>query len=71
MEGHYVQTYGERRFSYDLDQGGIELPADFRFTSSNPKLLEQTQTKRPLQLKHMRHFGQEREGKKKDNKTKK
>ena len=53
------------------DQGGMELPADFRFTSSNPKLLEQMQEKTAAAIKTYEALRQEREGKKKGNKTKK
>ena len=62
---------GERRFSYKLDQRGMEFPADFRFTSSHPKLLEQMQVKTAAAVKTYEALQQEREGKKKDNKTKK
>ena len=57
---------GEISFSYNLDQGGMELPADFRFTSSNPKLLEQIQKKTAAAAKTYEALRQEREGKKKD-----
>ena len=40
-----AKVTGERRYSYDLYKGDMELPADSRFMSSNPKLLEQMQEK--------------------------
>ena len=59
---------GGRRFSYALYQGGMESPADSRFTSSNHKLLEQMQEKMAVAVKTYEALRQEREGKKKDNK---
>ena len=32
-----VTISGERRYSHDLKQGGLELPADFKFRSTNHK----------------------------------
>ena len=48
-----------------------QLPMDFRFTSSNPKLLEQMQEKTAALVKTYEALRQERQGKKKYNKTKK
>ena len=66
-----AKVTGERRYSYDLYKGDMELPADSRCTSSNPKLLEQMQEKTAAAVKTYEAPRQEWEGKKKDNKTKK
>ena len=34
----HITVAGPRRFSINLKQGGLELPADFSFTSLNEKL---------------------------------
>ena len=62
---------GKKIFSYDLDQGGMELSADFRFMSSYPKLLEQMQEKMTAAIKTYQALRQEQGGTKKDNKTNK
>lgn len=35
-----VKVTGERQYSYDLEQGGLELPAEYCFLTSNQSLLD-------------------------------
>ena len=44
---------GERRFSFDLPQGGIEIPADFVFKTVDTKLHKQ---RREKVLKELENF---------------
>ena len=41
----HIIVAGPRRYSVDLKQGGLELPADFCFTSLNEKLFLQMKEK--------------------------
>ena len=38
-----IKVNGPRRYSVDLMQGGLELPAEFTFQTSNEKLFSQMQ----------------------------
>ena len=38
-----IKVNGPRRYSVDLIQGGLELPAEFTFQTSNEKLFSQMQ----------------------------
>ena len=38
-----IKVNGPRRYSVDLIQGGLELPAEFTFQTSNEKLFTQLQ----------------------------
>ena len=40
-----IKVIGPRRYSADLAQGGLELPAEYRFTTSNQNLLCQMKEK--------------------------
>ena len=40
-----VEVIGERRFSFDLPQGGMEIPAKFTFKTENIKLYKQMKEK--------------------------
>ena len=40
-----VEVIGERRFSFDLPQGGMEIPAKFTFKTENIELFQQMQEK--------------------------
>ena len=40
-----IKVTGERRFSFDLPQGGMEIPADFVFKTVDAKLHNQMREK--------------------------
>ena len=40
-----VKVTGERRFSYDLAQGGMEIPAEYVFKTENIDLYNQMKEK--------------------------
>jgi len=40
-----IKVTGERRFSFDLPQGGMEIPAECTFKSVNEKLYDQRERK--------------------------
>ena len=40
-----IKVTGERRFSFDLSQGGMEIPADFVFKTVDAKLHNQMREK--------------------------
>ena len=35
-----VKVTGEQQYSYDLEQGGLELPAEYCFLTTNQSLLD-------------------------------
>ena len=61
---------GPRRYSVDLKQGGLELPADFCLTSLNKKLFLQMKEKTLEEVqkyeKQKKEVEQEKEKKKKN-----
>ena len=55
-----IKVNGPRRYSVDLIQGGLELPAEFTFQTSNEKLFSQMQEETLvhwLRLKNLRRRG--------------
>ena len=40
-----MEVIGERRFSFDLPQGGMEIPAKFTFKTENTELCKQMKEK--------------------------
>ena len=48
-----IKITGERRFSFDLPQGGMEIPADFVFKTVDAKLHNQMREK---VLKELENF---------------
>ena len=52
-----IKVIGPRRYSADLAQGGLELPAEYRFTTSNQNLLCQMKEKT---LAEIRKFDEDR-----------
>ena len=70
----YITVTGPRRYSVDLKQLGLELPADFCFTSLNEKLSLQVKEKTLEEVqkheKQKKKVEQEKEKKKKLKKEK-
>ena len=65
----HITVAGPRRYSVDLKQGGLELPADFCFTSLNEKLFLQMKEKtlkevQEYEKKQKKEVEQEKEKKK-------
>ena len=52
-----IKVIGPRRYYADLAQGGLELPAEYRFTTSNQNLLCQMKEKT---LAEIRKFDEDR-----------
>ena len=69
-----IKVTGERRFSFDLLQGGMEIPAEFTFKSVNEKLYDQMREKVFEELEKFeerRKIGINKSLKKKERKNKK
>ena len=66
----FVNVIGPRRYSADLKQGGLELPAEFRFTASNQNLLRQMKEKTLAEIKKFEEDRAKAEEAKKKKKTK-
>ena len=65
---------GERRYSFDLPQGGMEIPAEFIYKSVKKELIDQTKQKTLEEIKiydERRKKGMENSLEKKENKNKK
>ena len=62
---------GPRRYSVDLKQGGLELPADFCFTLLNEKLFLQIKEKTLKEVKKYEKQKKEEQQKKEKKKKKK
>ena len=66
-----IKVNGPRRYSVDLIQGGLELPAEFTFQTSNKKLFSQMQEEALVEIeKFEKRKEMEDEMKKKKNKPK-
>ena len=61
---------GPRRYSVDLKQGGLELPADFCFTLLNEKLFLQIKEKTLKEVKKYEKQKKEEQQKKEKKKKK-
>ena len=48
-----IKVTGERRFSFDLPQGGMEMPADFVFKTVDAKLHNQMREKVLKELENL------------------
>lgn len=66
----FIKVIGPRRYSADLKQGGLELPAEFRFTTSNQNLLCQMKEKTLAEIKKFEEDRAKAEEAKKKKKTK-
>ena len=69
-----IKVTGERRFSFDLPQGGMEIPADFVFKTVDAKLHNQMREKVLKELENFegrRKVGMNKSLKKKEKKKKK
>ena len=69
-----IKVTGERRFSFDLPQGGMEIPAEFTFKSVHEKLYDQMREKVFEELEKFeerRKIGINKSLKKKERKNKK
>ena len=69
-----IKVTGERRFSFDLPQGGMEIPADFVFKTVDAKLHNQMREKVLKELENFegrRKVGIDKSLKKKEKKNKK
>ena len=69
-----IKVTGERRFSFDLPQGGMEIPADFVFKTVDAKLHNQMREKVLKELENFegrRKVGINKSLKKKEKKKKK
>lgn len=69
-----VRVTGERRYSHDLAKGGMEVPADFIFKTSNANLYNQMKEKtseKLVEFENRRKIGLEKSLKKKETKNKK
>ena len=67
-----IKVNGPRRYSVDLIQGGLELPAEFTFQTSNEKLFSQMQEEILVEIEKFeaKRKKMEREMKKKKKKPK-
>ena len=69
-----VNVTGERRYSFDLAQGGMEIPAEFIYKSEKKELSDQMKEKTLEEIKkydERRKEGMSNSLKKKENKNKK
>ena len=69
-----VKVTGERRCSFDLLQGGMEIPVEFIYKSEKKKLIDQMKEKTLGEIKkydERRKKGMEKSLEKKANKNKK
>ena len=69
-----MEVIGERRFSFDLAQGGMETPAKFTFKTENIELHKQMKEKTLQEIEKFeerRKIGIEKSLKKKEKKRKK
>ena len=69
-----VKVTGERRYSFDLPQGGMEIPAEFIYKSEKKELIDQMKEKTLEEIKiyyERRKKGMENSLEKKENKNKK
>ena len=65
---------GERRYSFDLPQGGMEIPAEFIYKSEKKELIDQMKEKKLEEIKkyeERRKKGMENSLEKKESKNKK
>ena len=46
-----VKVTGERRYSFDLPQGGMEIPAEFIYKSKKKELIDQMKEKTLAEIK--------------------
>ena len=46
-----VKVTGERRYSFDLPQGGMEIPAEFIYKSEKKELIDQMKKKTLEEIK--------------------
>ena len=69
-----VKVMGERRYSFDLPQGGMEIPAEFIYKLEKKELIDQMKEKTLEEIKkydERRKKGMENSLEKKENKNKK
>ena len=69
-----VKVTGERRYSFDLPQGRMEIPAEFIYKSEKKELIDQMKEKTLEEIKkydERRKKGMEDSLEKKENKNKK
>ena len=70
-----VKVTGERRYSFDLPQGGMEIPAEFIYKSEKKELIDQMKEKSLKEIKkhdeRRKKGGMENSLEKKENKNKK
>ena len=69
-----VKVTGERRYSFDLPQGGMEIPAEFIYKSEKKELIDQMKEKTLEEIKkyeERRKKGMENSLEKKESKNKK
>ena len=69
-----VKVTGERRYSFDLPQGGMEIPAEFIYKSEKKELIDQMKKKTLEEIKkndERRKKGMGDSLEKKENKNKK
>ena len=69
-----VKVTGERRYSFDLPQGVMEIPAEFIYKSEKKELIDQMKEKTLEEIKkydERRKKGMENSLEKKENKNKK
>ena len=52
-----IKMNGPRRYSVDLIQGGLELPAEFTFQTSNEKPFSQMQEETLVEIEKLRRKG--------------
>ena len=67
-----VEVIGEQRFSFDLPQGGMEIPAKFTFKTENIELYKQMKEKtleKIEKFEERRKIGIEKSLKKKEKKN--
>ena len=65
---------GEKRYSFDLPQGGMEIPAEFIYKSEKKELIDQIKEKTLEEIKkydERRKKGMENSLEKKENKNEK
>ena len=67
-----VKVAGERRYSFDLPEGGMEIPAEFIYKSEKKELIDQMKQKTLGEIKkydERRKKGMENSLEKKENKN--
>ena len=65
-----IKVNGPRMYSVDLIQGGLELPAEFTFQTSNEKLFSQMQEETLVEIEKFEEKRKEMEGETKKKKKK-